>query len=91
MDDAENLDAVNSDEEEKRNEEKVKEKLQNFWKNIDKIIQKSPSGTKMKEIADLSFVVKDSIIPDGQLQEMEQERKVVLQLVKFDNLIPTML
>lgn len=83
MEEPENLDAVTSDEEEKRNEEKVKEKLQNFWKNIDKIIQKAPSGTKMKEIADLSFVIKDSIIPEGKLQEIEQERKVILLLVKF--------
>ena len=82
-DDEENLEKINvikSDEEDKRNEEKVKEKLQNFWNNIDSIIRSSTSGTKIKEVADLSLVVQDSVVPEGELQEMDQEKKVIDQI-----------
>ena len=65
-------------EEEKRNREKVEERLQNFWNNIDKIIQDSPSGAKIKEIADLSFLVKDSAVPEGQFEEIDSEKKVIV-------------
>ena len=76
----EKINVIKSDEEDKRNEEKVKEKLQNFWNNIDSIIRSSTSGTKIKEVADLSLVVQDSVVPEGELQEMDQEKKVIDQI-----------
>lgn len=66
-----------NDEEEKRNEQKVKEKLQTFWGNVENVIKSSPSGTKIKDIANLSVIVKNAVVPPEDLKVMEQEKKVI--------------
>ncbi|XP_065057686.1 sperm-associated antigen 17-like isoform X2 [Rhopilema esculentum] len=64
-----------NDEETKKAEEKLKEKLQKFWRDSETIIQEAASGTRIKDIAKLSVVIKDSIVPEGEVNNLEQDKK----------------
>ena len=41
------------------------------------MIREAPSGLPIKDIANLSVVVKDSIVPVGDLKELEPDTKVL--------------
>ena len=75
-DDENNEAEKENDEETKKAEEKLKEKLQKFWRDSEAIIQEALSGTKMKDIAKLSVVIKDNIVPEGDVKNLEQDKRV---------------
>ena len=54
----------------------MKQKLTKFWKDSDIVIRDAPSGLPIKDIANLSVVIKDAIIPEGDLKELGPDAKV---------------
>ena len=50
--------------------------LKAFWVESESIVLKAPSAHKLKDIAKYEVKVKDSIIPEEDLQELDAEKKV---------------
>lgn len=51
-------------------------KLNMFWSESESIVMKAPSGHKLKDVATYEVKVKESIVPEGDLKELDAERKV---------------
>lgn len=51
-------------------------KLNMFWSESESIVMKAPSGHKLKDVATYEVKVKESIVPEGDLKELDTERKV---------------
>ena len=54
--------------------------LQTFWSESENIVMKAPSGHKLKDVARYEVKVKESIIPEGDLHELDAEEKVFFKL-----------
>ena len=50
--------------------------LKAFWSESENIVMKAPSGHKLKDIARYEVTVKESVVPEGDLTELETEKKV---------------
>ena len=50
--------------------------LKSFWSESESIVMKAPSGHKLKDIARYEVFVKENIVPEGNLQELDAEKKV---------------
>ena len=42
---------------------------------------KVPSGHKLKDVARYEVVVKENVVPEGDLHELEAEKKVLFNLI----------
>lgn len=51
--------------------------LKAFWSESENIVMKAPSGHKLKDIARYEVRVKENILPEGDLQELEADKKVL--------------
>ena len=51
--------------------------LKTFWSESESIVMKAPSGHKLKDIARYEVRVKENIVPEGDLQELDAEKKVL--------------
>ena len=75
-----NVDAKEvENEEDKRNLESLQGKIEKFWNSVDKVILDSPSGTKIKDVATLPVVIKDSVVPEEDLKDVDQDKKVTFK------------
>lgn len=54
--------------------------LETFWSESENIVKKAPSGHKLKDVARYEVEVKESIVPDGELHELDAEKKVSFKL-----------
>ena len=50
--------------------------LKTFWSESENIVMKAPSGHKLKDIARYEVRVKENTVPEGDLQELDAEKKV---------------
>ena len=53
--------------------------LETFWSESENIVMKAPSGHKLKDVARYEVKVKESIVPEGDLHELDAEKKVTFQ------------
>ena len=51
--------------------------LKTFWSESESIVMKAPSGHKLKDVARYEVRVKENIVPEGDLQELDAEKKVL--------------
>ena len=47
---------------------------------------KAPSGHKLKDVARYEVKVKESVVPEGDMQELDTEKKVFCEDNKFNQL-----
>ena len=66
--------------EERAQKLEAKAVLETFWSESENIVMKAPSGHKLKDIARYEVKVKESIVPEGDLQELDAEKKVSFKL-----------
>lgn len=72
------LDKEIQDSEEKAKILEAESTLNGFWSESESIVLKAPSGHKLKDIARYEVTVKESVLPEGNLEELDTERKVNL-------------
>ena len=70
------LDKEIQDSEEKAKILEAESTLNGFWSESEGIVMKAPSGHKLKDVARYEVTVKESILPEGNLEELDTERKV---------------
>lgn len=51
-------------EEEKKKKEAAKERLEKFWLQHEPLLKKATKGSKLQDIARLTYTVKNLIVPD---------------------------
>lgn len=54
--------------------------LETFWSESENIVKKALSGHKLKNVARYEVEVKESIVPEGELHELDAEKKVSFKL-----------
>ncbi|PFX34574.1 Sperm-associated antigen 17 [Stylophora pistillata] len=59
--------------------------IEAFWAESQNIVVKAPSGHKLKDVAKYEVMIKDSIVPEGDLQELEAEKKVEFGTAIFED------
>lgn len=72
----EDLEKAIQEEEKLAQKKEFENKIEKFWKESDSLVIKAQSGSKLKDIAKFTVVVKDKDVPDESLQELEDEKKV---------------
>lgn len=85
------LDKEIQESEERAQKLEAESTLKAFWSESENIVMKAPSGHKLKDIARYEVTVKESVMPEGDLMELETEKKVayfqcflyVLWILKF--------
>lgn len=70
------LDKELQESEERAQKLEAEAKLSMFWSESESIVMKAPSGHKLKDIARYEVKVRESIVPEGDLQELDVEKKV---------------
>lgn len=70
------LDKEIQESEERAQKLEVESTLKAFWSESENIVMKAPSGHKLKDIARYEVTVKESVVPEGDLMELETEKKV---------------
>lgn len=70
------LDKEIQDSEEKAKILEAESTLNGFWSESEIIVLKAPSGHRLKDIARYEVTVKENILPEGNLEELDTEQKV---------------
>ena len=70
------LDKEIQESEERAQKLEAKSTLKAFWSESENIVMKAPSGHRLKDIARCEVTVKESMMPEGDLVELETEKKV---------------
>ena len=70
------LDKEIQDSEERAQKLEAESLLKAFWSESESIMMKAPSGHKLKDIARYEVRVKESVVPEGDLLELDAEKKV---------------
>ena len=77
------LDRELQESEERARKAEAEAKLNMFWSESESILMKAPSGHKLKDVARYEVKVKECIVPGGDLQELDAERKVLILIRSF--------
>ncbi|KAK2570951.1 Sperm-associated antigen 17 [Acropora cervicornis] len=79
------LDKEIQDSEEKAKILEAESTLNGFWSESESIVLKAPSGHKLKDIARYEVTVKESVLPEGNLEELDTERKTEFGTAIFED------
>lgn len=79
-DDPEMMDRELQESEERAQKLEAEAVLKAFWSESENIVMKAPSGHKLKDVARYEVKVKESSIPEGDLHELDAEKKVFVKL-----------
>ncbi|XP_078373230.1 sperm-associated antigen 17-like isoform X2 [Oculina patagonica] len=84
-DDPEMLDRELQESEERAQKLEAEAKLNMFWCESESIVMRAPSGHKLKDVATYEVKVKESIVPESDLQELDAERKTEFGTAIFED------
>ena len=56
----------------------LEKKLDIFWKDSDYIVKHVPSGHSLQNVAKFGVIVKENCLPNGTLDMIDQEKKVMV-------------
>ncbi|XP_068698646.1 sperm-associated antigen 17-like [Montipora foliosa] len=84
--DPEMLDKEIQDSEDRARLLEAESTLKSFWSESESIVMKAPSGHKLKDIARYEVFVKENIVPEGNLQELDAEKKTEFGTAIFEDL-----
>ena len=62
--------------------------LKAFWSESESIVMKALSGHKLKDVARYEVRVKENTVPEGDLQDLDAEKKVLYTILNYLKHLP---